>query len=181
MMRKGLLVALAVVIADQVHKYVMIYVLGMAKLGADSWPVIESGSKTIAVTSFFNLVMVWNRGVSFGMFNHGAVTQYQPIILTMLALFIVMLLLKWLKKAGNNFQVWGIGLVIGGALGNVIDRTIYGAVADFFDFRFGNYHWPAFNIADSCICVGVIILVFESFLKDQYKNNKEPKLVYEKN
>lgn len=170
-MKKGLLVALLAIIADQVHKYIMIYIVEMAKFSLNGKPVIESGSKVVEVTNFFNLVMVWNRGVSFGMFNHGQVMTFQPLLLSILALVITVLLLLWLKKAKNNLQKTGIGLVIGGALANVVDRILYGAVADFFDFHLGLNHWPAFNIADSCICVGVFILVIESFF--DIKDSKE--------
>ncbi len=163
-MKKGLLIALIALVADQIHKYYMVYVVEMANLNLNNFPIIESGSKVLKVTDFFNFVMVWNRGVSFGMFNRGSVAQYQPYILIFVSLVIIAGLLYWLRKATNSWQISAIGLVIGGALGNVIDRVIYGAVADFFDFHLGDQHWPAFNIADSCICIGVFILIFESFL-----------------
>jgi signal peptidase II len=149
MLKKGLLIALIALVVDQVHKYWMLHIFNIDEIGM------------VQVTSFFNLVMVWNHGISFGMFNDGDPHQYQPLMLSLLALVIVTILLFWLKKAENKFQVWGIGLVIGGALGNVIDRTLYGAVADFLDFHYDGFHWPAFNFADSFICVGVFLLVFE--------------------
>ena len=169
-MKKGLLIALLCIIADQVHKYIMIYIVEMAKFTLNGFPVIESGSKVIKVTEFFNLVMVWNKGVSFGMFNAVEIAAYQPFILILLSLAITIGLLFWLRKATNKWQILGIGLIVGGAVGNVIDRIIYGAVADFFDFHLGLQHWPAFNIADSCICVGVFILVLESFFDIKKKN-----------
>lgn len=162
-MKKGLIISAATIFLDQLHKYIMIYVMELPRFMLNNSPIIESGSKNIELTSFFNIVMVWNRGVSFGMFNSGEVAKYQPLLLIALALLIVALLLNWLRKTADNLQIWGIGLIIGGALGNVIDRIMYGAVADFFDFHLGEWHWPAFNIADSCICIGVFILVIESF------------------
>ena len=170
-MKKGFLVALSAIIADQVHKYIMIYVIGMAKFTLNDLPVIKSGASTIEVTPFFNLVMVWNRGVSFGMFNRGEIQAYQPLLLIILSLVIVLALVRWLKKTTVQIQIWGLGLIIGGALGNVIDRAIYGAVADFFDFHLREMHWPAFNIADSCICIGVVILVVESFVDKRIKKS----------
>lgn len=171
-MKKGLLIALIAIIADQIHKYIMVYEVEMAKFTLNGFPVIESGSKIIEVTSFFNLVMVWNKGVSFGMFNSAETAVYQPYALIAMALAIVIGLFMWLRKATSKLQIWGLGLIIGGALGNVIDRILYGAVADFFDFHIGGWHWPAFNIADSCICVGVFILVLESFLDIKNKHEK---------
>lgn len=149
MLKKGLVIAVIALIIDQIHKYVMLHVVNIGEV------------RTIEVTSFFNLVMVWNHGISFGMFNDGDPHQYQPMMLSLLSIAIVTILLLWLKKAETKWQVWGLGLVIGGALGNVIDRLIYGAVADFLDFYVGTYHWPAFNLADSFICVGVFLLVLE--------------------
>jgi signal peptidase II len=149
MMKKGILIALLAMFVDQVHKYWMLQVLGITE------------GQSLTVTSFFNLVLVWNHGISFGMFNHGEVSPYQPILLSVLSIVVVAILFFWLKKSESNFQTWGLGLVIGGALGNVIDRSIYGAVADFLDVHVAGYHWPAFNFADSFICVGVFILVLE--------------------
>jgi len=161
-LKKGLLIAFIALVADQVNKYVMLYIVALPHFFVDNKAIAGSGGRTIEVTNFFNIVMVWNRGVSFGMFNHGEVAAYQPILLTIMALVIVAGLIYWLNKATNNWQIISIGLIIGGALGNVIDRAIYGAVADFYDFHLGERHWPAFNIADSCICVGVAILLIES-------------------
>ncbi len=110
----------------------------------------------ITVTSFFNLVMVWNKGVSFGMFS-GMEAKWGLIAMS---LVICGFLLKWSKSATSSLQSGIFGLVIGGAIGNVIDRLHYGAVADFFDFHLMGYHWPAFNIADMAIVVGVFALMW---------------------
>ena len=115
----------------------------------------------LAVTPFFNLVMVWNQGISFGMFSN----QRAPLLLTALALVVVAILLRWLARAEHTITAIGIGLVVGGALGNVIDRLRFEAVADFFDFHAFSYHWPAFNLADSAIFVGVVVLCIESMMR----------------
>ena len=116
--------------------------------------------RIIEITPFFNIVLAWNRGVSFGMFNdHG---ESGPLILTALAVAIVIALSVWLWRATTMFSVVALGLVIGGAVGNVVDRMIHGAVVDFLDFHVLGYHWPAFNVADSAICVGAAILILES-------------------
>lgn len=115
----------------------------------------------IEITPFFDLVMVWNRGISFGMFAG----QNQPYVLMALSCAIIYILLDWLWKTPSPTAGAAIGAVIGGALGNVVDRFRYGAVADFFDFHIDTYHWPAFNIADSTIFIGVVILCLLSITK----------------
>lgn len=114
----------------------------------------------IKVTSFFNLVKVYNRGVSFGLFND---LIYGKIILIIIASIITLFLIYWLSKTEQPKIAFALSLVIGGALGNIIDRSIYGAVADFLDFHLFGIHWPAFNLADSSITIGAIILIFDEF------------------
>ncbi len=116
--------------------------------------------RVIEVTPFFNLVLAWNRGVSFGMFS--AESEIGPWLLTGLAVCIMIALAVWLWRATTRLSVVALGMIIGGAAGNVIDRLQYGAVVDFLDFHVAGYHWPAFNVADSAICVGAAILVLES-------------------
>ncbi|MCP5366995.1 MAG: signal peptidase II [Hyphomicrobiales bacterium] len=116
--------------------------------------------RTIEVTPFFNLVMAWNRGVSFGLFDGDS--PYNAWVLTALAVAIVIALLAWLARAQGPAILAGIGLVVGGAVGNVIDRLRFGAVADFLDFHAAGLHWPAFNLADSAITLGAVLLVLDS-------------------
>ncbi|MBU0799532.1 MAG: signal peptidase II [Alphaproteobacteria bacterium] len=113
------------------------------------------------VTSFFNLVLVWNPGISFGMFNNHDGTV-GPYILIALSLLITGILAVWLTRTPRRGQQWAITVVIAGALGNVIDRAIYKAVIDFLDFHAFGYHWPAFNVADMCVVVGIAFLVIDS-------------------
>ena len=140
----GLLIALLVIVLDQVSKFfVFRHLMGGA-------PVQE-------VNSFFNLVAAWNTGVSFSMFNNlGGNGVY---ILSAFSLGVVVFLLYWLYKESSFYMKMSLGFVIGGALGNVIDRLRLGAVFDFLDVHIGQYHWPAFNIADSFICVGAMLIV----------------------
>lgn len=149
MVRSGLVVALVVLVLDQLTKWVALDVLDLA-------------ARPIVVTSFFNLVMVWNRGVSFGMLN--ALGPYAPWLLSGLALAVVAGLLVWLRRCDQMMTAIGLGLVIGGALGNVIDRVRYGAVVDFLDFHVAGYHWPAFNVADAGICVGAGLILVDGLL-----------------
>jgi signal peptidase II len=109
----------------------------------------------VHVTSFFNLVMVWNRGVSFGMFS-GWDAKW---MLAGLSAIICTMLLLW-SRAFDRPKLLCTGAIIGGAVGNVIDRFVYGAVADFFDVHVAGHHWPAFNVADMCIVCGVILLLW---------------------
>lgn len=152
---RGLMIALAVVIVDQVSKWWIVF-------------DVMIPPKTIPVFPSFNLVMGWNRGVSFGMFN-SASPMHQWLLIG-LALVVVVVLLVWLKRAESRLIALSLGLIIGGALGNVIDRIHFGAVADFLDFYVGGYHWPAFNVADAGITVGAVILVLDSLLTGDDRN-----------
>ncbi|MBL6785729.1 MAG: signal peptidase II [Rickettsiales bacterium] len=127
-------------------------------------------SQELSVFPFFNLVMVWNRGVSFGMFN---TIPYAPVILSVIALLIVIFLFRWLVTTESKFVAVALSLVISGAFGNIIDRMINGAVADFLDFHIAGYHWPAFNLADSFVFVGAIMLIFEDLIIKWYKCSKK--------
>lgn len=142
----GLTVALSLLALDQLTKWAALDLLDLA-------------ARPIAVTPFFNLVMVWNRGVSFGML--GALA---PWLLSGLALAVVVGLLFWLRRSDNAMLATGLGLVIGGALGNVVDRARYGAVVDFLDFHVAGWHWPAFNLADAGICVGAGLILVDGLL-----------------
>ncbi len=142
------LTALMILLVDQVSKYVVI-----AHMAEQSTPYY--------VTPFFDMVMVWNRGMSFGMLGQQGATRWLFIAV---ALIIIGFLVRWLNQVSSRLTACGIGLVIGGAIGNVIDRLRFGAVADFLSFHAGPYYWPAFNIADSAICIGVALLCVESML-----------------
>jgi len=114
----------------------------------------------IEVLPFFNIVMVWNQGISFGMLaGHN-----QPLILSVMSSAIVAVLLVWLFRNRSAQTAVALGFVIGGAVGNILDRLRFGAVADFLDFHMENYHWPAFNVADSAIFIGVVLLCIGSML-----------------
>lgn len=128
---------------------------------AQAWvfSILQNDSKPIAVTPFFNFVEVWNHGISFGMFNNLA---YGHWILSLVALMISVFLIPLLLRATSSFEAMAYSLIIGGAVGNVIDRVIYGAVADYLDFHAFGYHWPAFNVTDSAIFVGVALLLIYS-------------------
>lgn len=154
---KGLLISAIITLLDQLSKW---WVFGMLS---------SSPASKIEVTNFFSLVMVWNKGISFGLFGE---TGYGHIIFSVIALIIAAFLLHWLWNAQSRLLVIGLGLVIGGAIGNIIDRIRFKAVADFLDFYLGSWHWPAFNVADAAICIGVALLCIDSLLT-QNKEQKE--------
>ncbi|MBL8672648.1 MAG: signal peptidase II [Alphaproteobacteria bacterium] len=144
--RLGLGLAALVLVADQVSKWlIMDAVLGTPR--------------AIEIAPFLNLVWVWNQGVSFGMLGGGAVS---PWLLSGLALAVSVALAIWLGQAETRLLGTALGLVIGGAVGNVVDRVRFGAVFDFIDVHAAGYHWPAFNVADSAITVGVALLLVDS-------------------
>jgi signal peptidase II len=149
---RGLALAALVLVADQATKW---WILGVMLPR-------PPGERIIPVLPFFDLVLVWNRGVSFGLFNNDSALN--AAIFSILAAAIVVGLVVWLRRAREPLIVAGIGLVIGGAVGNIIDRLIHRAVVDFLDFYIGAWHWPAFNIADAAICVGVAALVLDGLL-----------------
>jgi signal peptidase II len=142
--RIGLAVAAAILAADQLTKAWMMRLL-------------EDGARQVEVAPFFKLVTVWNRGMSFGLFGEARLSW----ALVLLALAIAAGLLWWLRGVRRLLPALGIGLVLGGAFGNVVDRLRFGAVYDFLYFHLGDWYWPAFNLADSAITVGVAILLWD--------------------
>jgi len=143
----GLLVALVVLIVDQWTKFVIVY-------------DVMARPHVIEVTSFFNIVMAWNRGVSFGMFGWDSTVKIY--VLAGLAFVAAIGLLVWMLREGRIRFALPCGAIIGGALGNGIDRLHWGAVADFLDFHAAGYHWPAFNVADIGITTGATLLILDS-------------------
>ena len=115
--------------------------------------------RVIPVTGFFNLVLGFNTGVSFGLFGEAPAWLLMAFILPMVAGLLV-----WMTRTDSRLTAIALGLVVGGAFGNLLDRLRHGAVTDFLDFYVGAYHWPAFNFADVAIVSGVGLLLIESVL-----------------
>lgn len=116
------------------------------------------------VTSFLNLVLVWNKGVTFGLLSrmdHHVMSYF----LIAVAAIILFLLGRWLWRTSSSLVAIGLGAVMGGAIGNVLDRLRFGAVVDFIDFYYQNYHWFAFNVADAAIVTGVCLLLLDSLVR----------------
>jgi signal peptidase II len=166
-MRRGLSVAALVALLDQLSKWWIVEKV-MRPEGMPGTPFYTP--VRIALTPFFDLVMAWNRGVSFGIFNSGGV--WNVVVLSGLSLVIVAALLGWMRKAASWQLQVALGAIVGGALGNVVDRIRFGAVADFLDVHYAGYHWPAFNLADSAITVGAVVLVLDSLFAARRVSNK---------
>jgi len=147
---RGLSISGLIVILDQLSKW---------------WitDVIMQPPHSITVLPVFNIVLTHNRGVSFGMFAAGS--DAGKWMLVGVACVIVVFLLHWLYRATSKLNMLALGLIIGGAIGNVIDRIFIGAVVDFLDFHAFGYHWPAFNVADMSIFVGAALLIVESLFR----------------
>lgn len=150
----GLASAALALALDQGSKLFLLYVLDFVEKGADY---------KFVVLPFFNLVMAWNPGISYGLFPaHG---PFGTAILAVFALVAVSALTWWLWGAQRKIHAIGLGLVIGGALGNLIDRLIYQKVADFFHFHIRGFDWYVFNVADCAITVGVVALLYDALLQ----------------
>lgn len=145
-------VALALLL-DQGTKILLLYAFGFR----------NQPDANLQIFPFFNLVMVWNPGISYGLFPaHG---WAGTVLLVVFSLLAVGGLGWWLWNARRRALASGLGLVIGGALGNLIDRLVYGQVADFFHFHAGHYDWYVFNVADCAITVGVGALLYDAWLR----------------
>jgi len=152
MLARGLAAALLVAVADQVSK---LWILDL----------FAGGPAPIEVAPFFNLVLTWNRGMSFGLFNSD--NALNALIFTAVAAAIVTGLVLWLRRVEQTLLALAIGLVIGGAIGNVIDRLLpsrHHAVVDFLDFHLAGWHFYVFNLADAAISVGVGLMLIDSLL-----------------
>ena len=158
----GILVAFFVAFFDLLSKRIIFSILENIALKQGV------NNPEIKIFDFFSLVYVWNRGVSFGMFNQ---IQHSQIVFSVIQILILFILFFWLYRNKKLHFTYAIGLIIGGAFGNLIDRIKNGAVADFLDFYIASYHWPAFNLADSCVFIGVMVLIFEDlFFVKKIKN-----------
>jgi signal peptidase II len=119
-----------------------------------------SYGQSIRVTSFFNLVLAYNKGAAFSFLaDEGGWQRYLFTGIAIAAVIFILFLLK--RHAGQRLFCWALALILGGAVGNLIDRIMYGHVIDFLDFYVNNWHWPAFNVADSAICVGAAMFIMD--------------------
>jgi len=157
MPRLGILLAAISVIFDQLTKYIMVERV-MRPEGVIETPYYTA--RIIEVLPIFNLRLSWNAGISFSLFNSGEATT--TALLLVVQVGITMVLLWWLRQLDRPWLQAACGLIIGGALGNIIDRALFGAVADFLDLHWGTWHFPTFNVADTCISVGAALWLLDA-------------------
>jgi signal peptidase II len=156
-MRLGLLLAAVVALLDQLTKWLIIEKV-MRPEGV--WETPFYTPTRIEIGPYLEIVMAWNRGVSIGIFSNDG--MWNVVLLSGMSLLIVTLLVVWMRRAPEPMVRLALGLVVGGALGNVVDRIRFGAVADFIYLHWNEHYWPAFNLADSAITVGACVLVLDS-------------------
>jgi signal peptidase II len=153
-LRPGALAGLAVLALDQASKLWLLFVFDIGHRGA------------VRVTPFFDLVLAWNVGISFGWFQNDSLVA-QTVLMVIKAVAVIVLAI-WMARTQTLLATIALGLIIGGAIGNAVDRFAYGAVVDFalFHVRLGGntYNWYVFNLADVAIVAGVAALLYDSFL-----------------
>jgi signal peptidase II len=142
------LVLIILLILDQITKMAMV----------NNFTLHES----ISITSFFNLTLVHNPGAAFGFLSDQS--GWQRWFFTLISSIAIIFIAVWIFKleAKNKILLWALVFILVGAIGNLIDRIIFGYVIDFLDFFYQAYHWPAFNIADSSIFIGIVLFIFDS-------------------
>jgi signal peptidase II len=152
-LRPGVIAALTTLAIDQASKLWLLYVFDIGHRG------------TVRVTPFFDLVLAWNIGISFGWFQNDSVLAQTVLMLVKAAAVIALAI--WMARSQTVLATIALGLIIGGAIGNAIDRIAYGAVVDFalFHVQIGQtvYSWYVFNLADAAIVAGVMALLYDSF------------------
>jgi signal peptidase II len=165
----GLLAAAGGLLADQISKYIIVEKV-MRPEGVTETPYYAS--KIITVLPVFDLRLSWNTGISFSLFNSG--TDVAIAVLLTVQIIITLLLLWWLWRLDRPWLQVACGLIIGGALGNIIDRATFGAVADFLLVHWQDWQFPTFNIADSCITVGAGMWLLDAVISPHH-DAAEPK------
>lgn len=145
-------VALIVVFCDRLSKITIMNIL--------------SYGEERMLTSFFNLVLVYNRGAAFSFL--ASANGWQRWVFTVFGVMVALVIVYLLRRyALQQLFCMALALILGGAIGNVIDRLIYGHVLDFLDFHLSTWHWPAFNLADSAITIGALLLLFDKLRCDR--------------
>jgi signal peptidase II len=144
--RLALMISVLTFFVDQLTKYWILKIINLDERAP------------IQLTPFMDLAMAWNKGVSYGL-----LATHMQEVLVGLSLAIVVLLIVWLRRASNPLVAASFGLLIGGAMGNALDRVLHGAVADFVHLHWGTFSWYIFNVADVAIVAGVALLLYDAF------------------
>jgi lipoprotein signal peptidase len=154
-LRLGLPVAAVLLVLDQLSKWWILEVVRLPEVR--NIPIWAAGPFGL------DLTMVWNRGVTFGLLSGDGPMNH--LILALLAIVIALLLLRWMARAETRWVAVALGAVVGGAVGNVIDRLRFGAVVDFVDAYAWDWHWYVFNVADAAIVCGVGVLLADALFR----------------
>lgn len=151
------------IILDQLSKGILLYLItGGVPLYGPAWEIVPVPYLMAHVCDIFNFVFTWNPGTSFSLFR--TLGESAPLVIVILTGFVIGFILHYLFYRSKSFERVPLALIAGGAIGNLIDRIRFGAVIDFLDFHIGGWHWPAFNIADVCIVVGVGLYILNMYL-----------------
>lgn len=154
---RGLLAIAGLMTVDQLSKWWILEIFNLPAKGS------------VAILPFFNLTMVWNEGISMGLPLGDALGKWGIVVMTVA---ISAWLLAWLRKSARLFEASALVLILSGALGNLIDRFVHGAVVDFIHLHAFNYNFYVFNLADSVISIGVVMLLIDG-LRDGGKSPKK--------
>lgn len=146
MKRSYLIIALSVLVLDQLTKY---------------WAAATLAKGSIAVAPILNLALVHNTGAAFGFMSDAG--GWQNVFFMVVASLASVLIAVMLWRQQDRWVGTGLALILGGAVGNLVDRAVHGYVIDFIDVYYGTWHWPAFNIADSAITIGAVLLIIDAF------------------
>lgn len=165
-------------------KYTILFVVSTVGIVLDQWTKnaihtkFQWGESLPVIPSFFSLTYVRNSGAAFGILHKAPAYFRDPffIIVPIVAMAII-LFLFWRLEVNKRLTAFALSLILSGAVGNLIDRLRFGYVIDFLDFYWRTYHWPAFNVADSCIVVGVSLLFIMSLIQDLRKGSASPNSV----
>lgn len=146
---RGLLISGFILLADQISKWWILNGLKLPEVGS------------VELLPFLNFTMVWNYGISMGLPMGESLGKWGIVILTA---GISLWLLNWLRTTEQKFEGWGLAIILGGAIGNIVDRFLHGAVVDFIHLHAFDYNFYVFNVADSAITIGVILLLIDGLL-----------------
>ncbi|SHN66642.1 signal peptidase II [Desulfovibrio litoralis] len=161
------------------NRYLLICIISVIVIALDQWTkwvtntVFAIGDSVTIINGFFDLVHVRNRGAAFGFLNNPD-TTWQVTFFSIVSVVssLVILFIAKLARPKEYLLFTALGLILGGALGNLIDRLLHGEVIDFLDFYYNNWHFPAFNVADIAICIGAFLAFIAMFKEDTVRRKK---------
>lgn len=160
---KSLAGIFGIIAIDQITKGILLFLItGSFFAFGPAWDVVSMPYMMARVTNFFNVVFTWNPGAAFSAFR--SLGDSLPLVIILGTAIIIGLILYYLFCRAQSYERVPLIMIAGGALGNLLDRVRFGAVIDFLDFHIGGWHWPAFNVADIFISVGVMLYVLNWYL-----------------